>query len=162
MIFGCAGEIFDAQLVLDGNNEDAARLEEALCVAKERVHRVTALRREIFPRIFKHADECNDIKQRTWRNLVKGISDDGNIIQVTASCCCSASADETTFQRNNVAATFTEKPGDCAATRTDLKNEAPGAEKMTEWAEQAGALGAEVVERGPVSNMERQLGRDGT
>jgi len=149
-----AGEVLQAQLVLDRDYEQPAFAQQRPCLAQGGRDAIGAGR--ILAGILQHPDQRHHVEPLSFGELVEAAVDDGDVVQVTAAARGDRGASLAAFQCQELASKLTEIPADRTAAGADFQDPAT-LENRLQRAQQVGAYRAQVVGGCPVGPVIRQL-----
>ncbi len=157
MILGAAGEIFQAELVFNGDDQDPSGAQEAARPREKRIDGVANSDLEKQAGIFKHADQRHHIELRVGGKFGKIICDHPDIGEIRAAAGGNGSPACAAFDRDDLRAAFAQIASHRAGAGADLQN--PAFQQVAKRSQQIGAKGTEMIICRPIRNRFVQFER---
>ena len=154
MILRRASPVFETQLVFDGDQQQAARLEHRARALQHRQRGVCAGHELV--RVLQHADQRDDIELRAAAELVEALGENLHRGQIARARAGDARAPRRALQRQHLRPALPQVAGDGAAARPDFQD-LRARQPLLERPQDIGAAAAQVIQRRPVGNVLLQL-----
>ena len=107
-------------MILDGDDQSATGFKKISDALKHRQCRMRTRSEQIG--ILENADEGDHIESLVTTKIVKLVTDDGDIIQITCSSPGNGRSSWATFKRQHIAARLTQEAGNRATPSANFKN----------------------------------------
>ena len=153
------GQVLQAELVLDRQDQLAARLQEPRDVLDHDVDGVPVGLEAEHPGVLQHPDDHDGAEALGLPEPLDGVRDHLDVGKVTAAIGADGGAARGTLDRNHLEPALAQRPGDGPHARADLQDRPR--EVAQEGCDDVAALIGEVVERGPVPDPGAKIGGQG-
>ena len=153
MILAAAVEIFQAELVLDCDDEPAVRTEQRCGRAQKLPWRVRGVRKD--RRVLQHTDQDHPVEALLGRKLQHVVIEDRHVGKIAAAFRGRLGAQPRSLDRRHLGADLAEIARDRATAATELEHPVAGLD--AERPHDAVALAAEVIFRRPVDDRLREF-----